>query len=108
LNFFVLRIPADLRVAEIALKQEERKPRFSLQLLRIVHEDTLPVKTRLAAALCFKNFIRLNYVVRSLILRRLRGSALFKINSACSGQRVADGTPSYRTLTAHISCPPTR
>lgn len=52
----------DHKKAEIALKQEEKKPGFSLSLLRIVHEEKLPVKTRLAAALCFKNFIRHNYV----------------------------------------------
>jgi len=49
-------------IAEAALKQEEKKPQFSLALLQIVASDVLPAKTRLAAALCFKNFIRLNWV----------------------------------------------
>ena len=44
------------------MKQEEKKPQFSLILLQIVASTPLPPKTRLAAALCFKNFIRLNYV----------------------------------------------
>jgi hypothetical protein len=51
------------RTAEAALKLEEKKPRFSLLLLQIVHEESLPTKNRLSAALCFKNFIRYNYVV---------------------------------------------
>lgn len=50
--------------AETALKQEATKPQYSLSLLNIVNSDTLPPKTRLAAALAFKNFIRTNYVVR--------------------------------------------
>lgn len=33
-----------------------------MQLLQIVHEASLPLKTRLAAALYFKNFIRFSYV----------------------------------------------
>ncbi|CAJ2507313.1 Uu.00g084990.m01.CDS01 [Anthostomella pinea] len=47
--------------AEEALKLEEKKPQFSLQLLKIVAADFEP-KIRLSAALCFKNFIRHNYV----------------------------------------------
>lgn len=50
-------------VAENALKQEEKKPQYSLQLLKIVAEQSIPVQTRLAASLAFKNFVRLNYVV---------------------------------------------
>ncbi|KAL1884176.1 hypothetical protein VTK73DRAFT_5312 [Phialemonium thermophilum] len=50
------------RKAENALRQEEKKPGYSLALLNIVASDPLPAKTRLAAALAFKNFIRLNYV----------------------------------------------
>lgn len=49
--------------AENALKQEEKKPQYSLQLLKIVAEQSIPVQTRLAASLAFKNFVRLNYVV---------------------------------------------
>ncbi|KAI0124261.1 CAS/CSE protein [Xylariales sp. AK1849] len=54
--------PTDHKKAEIALKAEEKKPRFSLQLLQIVHNASLGINTRLAASLCFKNFIRFNYV----------------------------------------------
>jgi exportin-2 (importin alpha re-exporter) len=50
--------------AENALKQEAAKPQYSLSLLNIVNSDSLPLKTRLAAALAFKNFIRTSYVVR--------------------------------------------
>lgn len=49
--------------AESALKLEEKKPQYSLQLLKIVASDTFPHKIRLSAALAFKNFIRHNYVV---------------------------------------------
>ncbi|TVY84129.1 Importin alpha re-exporter, partial [Lachnellula suecica] len=46
---------------EIALKHEEKKPGFSLLLLNIVASD-LPPNTRLSGALCFKNFIKFNWV----------------------------------------------
>ncbi|KAM7189624.1 CAS/CSE protein, C-terminus domain containing protein [Naviculisporaceae sp. PSN 640] len=49
------------RKAENALKEEAKKPKYSLALLSIV-TDAQPLKTRLAAALAFKNFIRHNYV----------------------------------------------
>lgn len=55
-------------VAENALKAEEKKPQFSLQLLKIVATESIEQKTRLAGALCFKNFIRHNYVVRKQLL----------------------------------------
>ncbi|CRK34480.1 hypothetical protein BN1708_019493, partial [Verticillium longisporum] len=48
--------------AESALKQEQVKPQYSIQLLNIVASEALPPKTRLAASLAFKNFIRNNYV----------------------------------------------
>lgn len=51
--------------AENALKQEEKKPQYSLLLLKIVAEQSLNANTRLAAALAFKNFVRLNYIVRA-------------------------------------------
>ncbi|KAL2015956.1 hypothetical protein VTK56DRAFT_4512 [Thermocarpiscus australiensis] len=50
------------RKAENALKEEAKKPRYSLSLLNIVSAPAQPIKTRLAAALAFKNFIRHNYV----------------------------------------------
>lgn len=54
--------PSHQKKAERTLKEEQKKPQFSLQLLQIVHEASLPLKTRLAAALYFKNFIRFSYV----------------------------------------------
>lgn len=53
--------PKQHRKAEAALRVEEKKPQFCLTLLQIASSD-LALKTRLAAALCFKNYIRLNYV----------------------------------------------
>ncbi|KAK3944125.1 CAS/CSE protein [Diplogelasinospora grovesii] len=50
------------RKAESALKDEAKKPQYSLALLNIVSTEAQPTKTRLAAALAFKNFIRHNYV----------------------------------------------
>jgi hypothetical protein len=41
-----------------------------LSLLSIVSSEAQPLKTRLAAALAFKNFIRHNYVVRTVELHR--------------------------------------
>lgn len=58
--------------AETALKAEQTKPQYSLTLLNIVASDALPAKTRLAAALAFKNFIRNNYVVRKAAIKLLR------------------------------------
>ncbi|MBE3045127.1 hypothetical protein IMZ48_21755, partial [Candidatus Bathyarchaeota archaeon] len=49
---------ADGKLAENALKAEQTKPQYSLTLLSIVASEALPAKTRLAAALAFKNFIR--------------------------------------------------
>ncbi|KAI1814780.1 CAS/CSE protein [Poronia punctata] len=54
--------PTKHRKAENALKQEEKKPQFSLTLLKIVATESFETKIRLAGALCFKNFIRHNYV----------------------------------------------
>ncbi|EAA31630.1 putative mportin-alpha export receptor [Neurospora crassa] len=50
------------RKAETALKEEAKKPKYSLSLLSIVANDAQPSNIRLAAALAFKNFIRHNYV----------------------------------------------
>ncbi|OTA92295.1 hypothetical protein M434DRAFT_396540 [Hypoxylon sp. CO27-5] len=54
--------PVKHKKAEAELKVEEKKPQFSLQLLKIVATENLEPKIRLAGALCFKNFIRHNYV----------------------------------------------
>lgn len=47
--------------AEDALKQQEARPGFSLQLLQITASTSYPLNTRLASALFFKNFIRRNW-----------------------------------------------
>lgn len=49
--------------AENALKEEAKKPKYSLSLLKIVSDGGQPLNIRLAAALAFKNFIRHSYVV---------------------------------------------
>ncbi|GKT84555.1 chromosome segregation protein [Colletotrichum tofieldiae] len=54
--------PGTHKKAEQALKIEQGKPQYSLHLLNIVASEPLPLKTRLAAALAFKNFIRSNWV----------------------------------------------
>ncbi|CAN8095921.1 unnamed protein product [Discula destructiva] len=53
--------PSQHRKAEHALKQEEKKPQYSLALLKIVAEASLAPNNRLAAALAFKNFVRLTW-----------------------------------------------
>ncbi|KAL7625491.1 importin-alpha export receptor [Parahypoxylon ruwenzoriense] len=54
--------PVKYKKAEADLKREEKKPQFALQLLKIVATENLEPKIRLSGALCFKNFIRHNYV----------------------------------------------
>ncbi|CCU77389.1 chromosome segregation protein Cse1 [Blumeria hordei DH14] len=54
--------PREHKQAEAALKAEETKPGFSLLLLNIIASETLPLGTRLSAALCFKNFIKYKWV----------------------------------------------
>ena len=53
---------ANNATAENALKQEETQPNFSLSLLQIVANENYPQPTRLASALCFKNFIKRNWI----------------------------------------------
>lgn len=50
-------------VAEAALRVEESKDSFSLRLLQIVATESYSYTTRLASALCFKNFIKRNWTV---------------------------------------------
>ncbi|KAJ6028413.1 hypothetical protein N7540_003989 [Penicillium herquei] len=50
--------PRRNKEAESALRQEEQKPGFSLQLLHITASESHPNNIRLASALCFKNFIK--------------------------------------------------
>ncbi|KAH8683367.1 CAS/CSE protein [Tricladium varicosporioides] len=54
--------PRQHKQAEDALKNEETKAGFSLLLLNIVASDNFIPNTRLSAALCFKNFIKFNWV----------------------------------------------
>ncbi|KKA27869.1 hypothetical protein TD95_003231 [Thielaviopsis punctulata] len=54
--------PSQNRKAEAALRYEQKKPQYSLALLKLVASDALPTNTRLAAALAFKNLIRTEYV----------------------------------------------
>ncbi|BCS13985.1 Cse1-domain-containing protein [Aspergillus piperis CBS 112811] len=53
--------PRQNKQAELALRQEEKKPNYSLQLLQITASASYPYNTRLASALCFKNFIKRNW-----------------------------------------------
>ncbi|PYI10777.1 Cse1-domain-containing protein [Aspergillus sclerotiicarbonarius CBS 121057] len=53
--------PRQNKQAELALRQEEKKPGYSLQLLQIPASASYPYNTRLASALCFKNFIKRNW-----------------------------------------------
>ncbi|KAI1964670.1 importin-alpha export receptor [Ophidiomyces ophidiicola] len=53
--------PKEHKQAEAALRQEERKPGYSLQLLHITANQECPFTTRLASALYFKNFIKWNW-----------------------------------------------
>ncbi|KAF2734875.1 Cse1-domain-containing protein [Polyplosphaeria fusca] len=53
--------PSQHKQAEDVIKQEEKKPHFSLTLLQIVASDA-PSDVRLAGALYFKNFIKRNWV----------------------------------------------
>ncbi|KAI9741905.1 MAG: importin-alpha export receptor [Cirrosporium novae-zelandiae] len=50
--------PAQNKKAELAIRQEEKNPGFSLTLLQLTASDAAAYTTRLAAALCFKNLIR--------------------------------------------------
>ncbi|PGH17247.1 hypothetical protein AJ80_04889 [Polytolypa hystricis UAMH7299] len=53
--------PRHHKQAEVTIRQEEKKPGFSLQLLHITANASSPYNTRLASALCFKNFIKRNW-----------------------------------------------
>ncbi|PGH31705.1 hypothetical protein GX50_05484 [[Emmonsia] crescens] len=53
--------PRQHKQAEVTLRQEETKPGFSILLLQITASASTPYNTRLASALCFKNFIKRNW-----------------------------------------------
>ncbi|RDI87514.1 hypothetical protein Vi05172_g2544 [Venturia inaequalis] len=56
------QVPSQTKQAEAALKLEEDKAGFSINLLQIVAAADTPPHVRLGAALAFKNFIRRNWV----------------------------------------------
>ena len=51
-------------LAEQQLGAEEKKPSFAVSLLRIVADENAKNTTRLAGALCFKNFLKREWIVR--------------------------------------------
>lgn len=51
-------LTAYLHLAEASLREAENSQGFILTLLQIVAAEEVPLTTRLAAALCFKNFVR--------------------------------------------------
>ncbi|KAK8199919.1 CAS/CSE protein [Phyllosticta capitalensis] len=53
--------PRHSKDAEAAIRQQENVAGFSIGLLQIVADGSIPQTTRLAAALYFKNFIRRNW-----------------------------------------------
>ncbi|KAF2083874.1 Cse1-domain-containing protein [Saccharata proteae CBS 121410] len=53
--------PRYQKEAENAIKQQELAPGFSIALLHIVADPSIPQTTRLASALYFKNFIKRNW-----------------------------------------------
>ncbi|KAK2751797.1 importin-alpha export receptor [Onygenales sp. PD_40] len=53
--------PRQHKQAEATLRQEESKPGFSILLLQTTASASTPYNTRLASALCFKNFIKRNW-----------------------------------------------
>ena len=53
----------NLRIAELAILQGEKKANFSISLLQIVAADSYSDTARLASALYFKNFIKRSWIV---------------------------------------------
>ena len=58
--------PTQNKQAELALRQEERKPGFAVSLLQIVASESYSNTIRLSSALCAKNFLKRNWTVRTL------------------------------------------
>lgn len=56
---------ADVRTAELSLRQREQQPGFSVSLLQIVASDQFQPTIRLASALFFKNFVKRSWTVRT-------------------------------------------
>ncbi|KAK8169479.1 CAS/CSE protein [Phyllosticta citrichinensis] len=54
-------VPQHSKEAEAAIRQQETIAGFSIALLQIVADASIPQTTRLAAALYFKNYIRRNW-----------------------------------------------
>lgn len=58
-TFQLILMPA---IAEANLKAAEKSPQFSILLLNILRDESLPLSTRQSGAVCFKNFMKYNYV----------------------------------------------
>ena len=86
---------ADHSLAELAIRQEEKKPNFSLSLLQIVATEIYGGTTRLASALYFKNYIKRNWTVST------------KFHTWCTYKWEADGAI-HRTKMASIGFPKTK
>ena len=54
---------ASVLSAELALRQSEQQPGFSVALLQIVASESYGPTIRLASALCFKNFVKRSWTV---------------------------------------------
>ena len=54
---------ADSALAEAELEKAGQKPGYALTLLHIVASETFASTTRLAGALCFKNFLKRQWIV---------------------------------------------
>ncbi|KAJ8119394.1 hypothetical protein ONZ43_g3645 [Nemania bipapillata] len=103
--------PVKHKKAENQLKLEEKKPQFSLQLLKIVATESFEQKIRLAGALCFKNFIRHNYVVfqlRSILLRVFINGSLTQDEDRNYKLPLEEvNTIKQELIGLMIACPPT-
>lgn len=54
--------PRQNKESELKIRQAEKRPGFSLQLLHITASDSFKYNTRLASALFFKNFIKRQWI----------------------------------------------
>lgn len=64
-------------LAELALRDKEAQPGFSLSLLHIIANPSFQ-DTHLASALYFKNLVRRKWTVRDLLLWQTRTLTLFQ------------------------------
>lgn len=87
------------RTAEIAILHEEKKPGFSLLLMQIVANPSYPYTTRLASALCFKNFVKRNWTVRCIPFRPQK----YEAHVTNSGHRMRRATTSWHKMKSLLS-----